>query len=451
MKKIVLLPLLISLVICFILTGCGQSETTPSIPTTTAPTSTTPTSTTPATTTPAVTQPTTEKELKIGMILDLSGSHAIEIMDIQLLLAEMDNAKGGVKIGNDYYKIKIIPYTNDNDMNKGVAAMNRLVFEDGVKFVISHAMLPDFVCPIAEPEKVITFSNGAIWNTGLLEKWHYNFTLLGQGTHEVSVAAWLIDNYPEIKGPNGLVMALPDNAPGHQGAAIISMPYKSLGAKPQLVFFPADQRDLSSLGTKIATMNPAWYMGNVGKVEDVALATTAAYDAGYRGHNFTFVTSETELLAPIFKPEVLEGFVCGASAMEFEPAITEYAQAIKDARIAKVGKWDCLDYMSTPCYTALKVAMQKAGSIDVDAVAAALHQGGFEFLVPDGIGMMITRPDMRLDGACVDAVIDNVIKVIRNRKPEVLAKFSPEKSLEYVRRAYPPLAPGQTPSIVNPE
>jgi hypothetical protein len=107
--------------------------------------------------------------------------------------------------------------------------------------------------------------------------------------------------------------------------------------------------------------------------------------------------------------------------------------------------------MSTPCYTALKAAMQKAGSIDVQKVADALHAGGIEFLVPDGKGVMISRPDMRLDSACVDAVIDNVIKIIHNGKPEVLAKFSPEKSLEYVRRAYPPLPPGQTPTIVSPQ
>jgi len=94
--------------------------------------------------------------------------------------------------------------------------------------------------------------------------------------------------------------------------------------------------------------------------------------------------------------------------------------------------------------------MQKAGSIDVEAVTAALH-GGVEFLVPDGRGYMISRPDMRLDDACVDSVIDNVIKVIKNRKPEILAKFSPEKSLEYVRLAYPPLPPGQTPTLVSPE
>jgi branched-chain amino acid transport system substrate-binding protein len=180
--------------------------------------------------------------LTIGLITDLTGTLGIQNMDLFNNAAEMDNAKGGVKIGNDTYKVKFITYSNDNDVNKSISAMNRLVFQDKVKFVISHGGPSDAVLPISDPEKVLCFNNAAIWNSGLLEKWKYSFSLVGQGTHEVAVAGWLLDNYPEMKGPNGLAFALPDNSMGHIIASLISYPYTAQGAQPQYVFFPADQR-----------------------------------------------------------------------------------------------------------------------------------------------------------------------------------------------------------------
>ena len=138
-------------------------------------------------------------------------------MNMQLLMAEMVNAEGGLKIGNDYYKVQVIVYSTDNDFNKAVAAVNRLIFQDKVKYLISHGVATaDYVCPISQPEKVLTFSTSAIWNSGFLDKWTYNYAALGQGTHEVSVAGYLLEEHPEMKEPNGMAIALPDNMAGHQ-------------------------------------------------------------------------------------------------------------------------------------------------------------------------------------------------------------------------------------------
>ena len=71
-----------------------------------------------------------------------------------------------------------------------------------------------------------------------------------------------------MKQANQLAFALPDSAPGHQMAANFSYPYKMLGCQPAFVYYPADQRDLSSMGTKIASMNPAWFFGGLGATRD---------------------------------------------------------------------------------------------------------------------------------------------------------------------------------------
>ena len=122
---------------------------------------------------------------------------------------------------------------------------------------------------------------------------------------------------------------------------------------------------------------------------------------------------------------------------------------IYNAWIAKYGQWDFPDYMTTPIYFALTAAMQKAGTIDSQAVADVLHQG-VEFPCPDGQAFMITRPDMRTDGFCVDAVSDSYLKQIKNEQVVILDHATPEQTLGYVRRAYPPLPPGATPTIFKP-
>ena len=304
-----------------------------------------------------------------------------------------------------------------------MSAVNRLVFQDHVKYIIDRPDAIDLILPITDPNKVILFGGARDSNSGFLDKWKYDFAILGTEAHGLAVAGWLCDNYPEIKGPSGLVFALPDNAMGHGNATFASGPYKAMGCNLQVVYFPGDQRDLSSLGTKIKAINPAWYMGNIGNVMDMALANSAAYDAGYRGHYFNFLTAEVGLMAPVFKPEVLEGFICGLAATETNPPLTQWAADLKNNYISKYGKWDFPDYMTSPCLLAIFAGIQQAGSIDTDQVANTLHHG-VSFDVPDGSMTLIPRAEMRTNGDCQDGISDSSLKTIHNQQPVKLATFT---------------------------
>jgi len=465
-KKLFLFPLLILLVIGFILTGCGEATPTTTPPTTqpttqptgTQPTGTQPTGTQPTGTQPTATTPGATKTFTMGFITDLTSVLGNGIVRWQNVLCDMVNARGGLKVGNDRYMMKTIVYSTDNDFNKGVAAINRLIFQDGVQHIISHGVVSaDYLCPISQPEKVLTFCLSTIWNSGFLDKYTYNFSMLGQGTGEVAVAGYYMEKFPNIKlpagGGNGMALAFADNAPGHQGASNLAFPYMRLGAQPTILYYPADQRDLSSLGTKVKTLNPGYFFPGTGKVEDMALTTAACYDAGYRGKFMHFLTSDVGLLVPIYKPEVLEGYMCSMTAMEygdFNGCMTPLAAEMKATYTAKYGMWDYADYMTTTMFFALVKAIETAGSLDTTAVAAELHKPGMKFDYSDGPCEMITRPDMRLDGAAVDANTVRSIKVVHNKVPELMTTFTLDQILGYVRTAYPPLAPGQTPTIAPP-
>ena len=163
-----------------------------------------------------------------------------------------------------------------------------------------------------------------------------------------------------------------DPLSGPGGAALDCL----LSGRPERLEFRGDQDQDDE-----STLVYIW----TGGVEAMGLVSAACYNAGYRGHFFHYLTSDVGLLAPVFKPEVLESYVCGCSAMEVDPVYTPWAKEMKDAWIAKFAKWDFADYMTTPLYTALKAAMQKAGSIEVDKVNAALHTPGpWNLICPDG-------------------------------------------------------------------
>lgn len=79
-----------------------------------------------------------EKELVIGQNDALSGGGAVygipQQRAIQLAADEI-NAKGGVKVGADNYKIKVITYDDKGNPTEATNSVRKLIDRDGVKFV----------------------------------------------------------------------------------------------------------------------------------------------------------------------------------------------------------------------------------------------------------------------------------------------------------------------------
>ena len=436
MKKMFLLPLLILLVIGFILTGCSSGSS----PTATQPAQTTATqpvqSTTAqpvqsTTTQPVSTQAVGTKTLTIGIVEDLTASGGIEDMKVYDLLADMDNASGGIQIGPDRYMVKTITYTNNNGTGMSqtvdVSAINRLVFQDKVKFIIDGSPFADAVLPIMENEHVLSMTRSAVFNSGLQPKWHYNFNCGPLTAQQLSFAGWMIGTYPEVLQPDKLVFCFSENEMGHQLSQIASAPFLALGASPTIIYFPADLRDLSGVGTKVVRTNPAFCLGMAGwSVSDMANIDDAIYQAGYRGRLFVFTSNATSELKAVLMPEVLEGFINGATACEFDPPLTNLALQVKNGYIAKYGKWESPDYLECYTYFALKAALQKGESTDVDKVAAILSNG-LKYDVIDGPGEMVSRPDQGNDRT-VDMAAQFYVKTIHNGQPQIVATITMDQA-----------------------
>src|SRR3546814_4260618 len=80
-----------------------------------------------------------QETLKRGAVLALSGPGAAWGQGMQYaaqFAADGVNAKGGLEVGGKKYKVEIIAYDDKYQANEAVTAVNRLIFEDKVQYVI---------------------------------------------------------------------------------------------------------------------------------------------------------------------------------------------------------------------------------------------------------------------------------------------------------------------------
>jgi branched-chain amino acid transport system substrate-binding protein len=381
--------------------------------------------------------------VKIGLVMDTGNSRGVDMKNQLELLGDLENAKGGIDIGGQKYKVEFIQYNSQNSQTVEAAAVNKLTYEDKVKFIMASGEYIDAWLKTTEDNKVIVGANTPS-PSPMMSNIHYTYNASFGNSGIAVLAGWFCQNLPDKA--KGMALMSPENQMGHMILEVIlGNVFKGFGITPTNIFYPANSTDLSSLGTKIMSINPTSVASMGGGDVSDGLAVKAVWQAGYRGQFFSPVTSSAAVWAEVVPVEALEGFVAGASTSEFEPAATQMGQDFKTAWKAKYGTPLTAEISATGFYTALKTAMQQAGTAtDTDKIISVIH-GGLKFEAPSGAGMMISRPDMGNDQT-VDAVATSFIKQIKAGKPTVLATVSMDDALGYFRKAY-----GTTPRPAPPK
>jgi len=379
-----------------------------------------------------------EKTLKVGLVAWFGWSLGLDqVHDIQVQV-EMDNANGGIEIGGQKYKIDLIVYDTNNSQSTEVAAINRLIFQDNVKYILGDGRNMSSWLQVADDNKVVSLV-GLTDPSNLDPKYKYTCNPWGTTTFPITVA-WFTQKYPELV--KNWVLALSDDFGGHMMEKVIGGPAEVMGAKMNYIYYPAHQTDLSSLGTKVASLNPGVFSASgLGVVED-GLAMASAWQAGYRGQYFCPDASPYGSLTKVMPAEALEGFIGGAEGVEFDPPLNAEGVAFKAAYTAKYGKWD--DPATLTCYySCLRGALEKAGTIDTDKVNAVI-QGGLRFSTPTGEFQMIPRPEMG-NTRTVDSVCEYSYKIVKNGHIELLETLTLDRALEFWSQLGAKMAAGMVP------
>jgi branched-chain amino acid transport system substrate-binding protein len=397
-------------------------------PSTTAANPTNPTSIAPA-----------AKTVKIGLVFWLGSDIGLDAVRSMQLMAEDDNKNGGLTIGGEKYNVQLISYDSNNDQATETAAVNRLIFEDKVNYIISQGIFESGWLQTTESNKIIVMCQNPMAAVVLGPNTRYTYNPTFSGTEIPSKIGWFCQTYPE-KVKN-MVLAFTDNQFGHMVSGLIEAQFKAFGVTPTILYYPAEQQDLSAVATKVASLKPTAFMtmnGNSATID--ALMYKTVFLSGVNTQFFTPTDDPISTWTQVIPISDLEGFICGMYCTEVDPALTETSQHFKELWKAKYGSWTDPQTVQSCSYPCLRTALQQAGSLDTDKVAAVLNNG-MKYSTATGDGKMIARPDIGTTRTA-DSVSNFYMKQIVNGKIQVLATIPADEAQKLFQIAFPPLPPG---------
>jgi branched-chain amino acid transport system substrate-binding protein len=425
MKKFLVFGLVVVALIAFpLLAACGTAEQT-----TTTGAGTTASGGTETT----AAQPT--DTLKIGAVIFSQWPIGFDFKRGVDVMTALDNEAGGIDIGGKKYKVEIEILESNNDQATTMSAINKLIYEEKVQFLITDTQYPGAVFAETEKNKVVTLTGCPI-PTMFDPSYKYTFQggIMMQATPEV--AGWIGKNTPEIKTVD---LAFPDQAGSIGYATGVQKTLEAQGIKVNPIIYPVTSTDLSAIGTQVKSDNPSAFMACGNSATD-ALVYQAVVQAGFKGLLFSTTTVTYDTLKTAVPVDALEGFIGGAWPVEFEPAATDIAKAFKAKWIEIYGKWEGPEIQMTACYAALRGALQKAGTLDVEAVTNVLASG-LTYEGPTGKGEMIPRMDLGISRT-VDNISEFGIKKIVDGVPTLLHLITLDEGKSYLN----PAIFGTTPS-----
>ncbi len=358
--------------------------------------------------------------LKIGVVAPQTGPGAAWGLALDAgarIAASQVNAKGGLKVGDKTYQVDVITYDDQYKAAETVTAVNRLIHQDGVRFIVGPLGAASLLAakPITERSQILMLSN--TYTVKALENTKYVFRVLPTSREFVPpFVAWLKKNRPALKR---VALLAPNDETGWDSQKVQEDAYKANGfdvvAKE---LFERKQTDFRAILTKLLGSNP----------DNIELDTTPppiagpiirqARELGYKGQFTKFGGVNVNEIVEAAGKENTEGFLGYLGA---DPASKEWAWL--EAEYAKIHKnrmgdftfffYDATKFLfeamakagTTTDTTKVRDAIEKAspfdtligksywGGKDVYGIDHQLFTPSFLVEIKDGKGVVIEKLD----------------------------------------------------------
>jgi branched-chain amino acid transport system substrate-binding protein len=370
------------------------------------------------------------KTLKVALNNSLTWPLGVNFAQGVQIDVDAINNSGGLLIGKDKYIIQLSMDENNLDAAGAKTAAQKEIFQDGVKFILADRMAENYVS-LTEANRV--FLSATVATNGLYDR-SYKYCFLGSPLHTswVAVLGWFANKFPAAKTYVG---AFQDNAQGHGYGNTFTAVVKALGLQVlDAIYYPPAVTDLSAVGTRVKTLNPDFFSPAGANPQTDSLLYKVVYQAGYKGQKLGCSPAAGKVILGLTGPDAVEGFVGIAWPTEFDDPPTQVAKEWRAAYIAKFKKWDYPDPVYVSAWYMLKAALQKAGSIDPDKVAAVLNSG-LKFEAPNGLGQMISRPDVGISRT-VDVIYAMPVKQIMGGQVKMIDTMTLEQQLSWLKTIY---------------
>jgi branched-chain amino acid transport system substrate-binding protein len=314
-----------------------------------------------------------DKVIKIGGCVPLTGAVAYWGISTDQAWkdgAEVINARGGVKVGNKNYMLKIIAYDSKGVTADAQTVTKRLIEQDKVKYIYNQAAASTIgMLEISEPAKVI--SSVACW--GYLEhygkKFPYHFrSEMSDYEQGFAYMPFVKSKYPGIKTAAFLG---PDDKDGYDCYYSYQRLMKYYGVDDLGVeYFQWETTDFYPLVTKTLQKKPDMIITSPTPPGITASIVKAARELGFKGPVVSPGASETKT--------ILE--VCGEQAdgvvlpVTLEEPKTQVQKDLGERFKKRFGEFNLYAGNLSWWVYALAEAFEKAGTFeDTTKVAAALQ------------------------------------------------------------------------------
>jgi len=233
---------------------------------------------------PASSQAGDTKTLKIGLITALSGAGAVwgkGILHGAEMATEELNAKGGLNIGGEKYRVELVAYDDKYTGAGGAAAVHKAVFNDKVKMIIGSISSASVLTmqETTEPNKILLFSNS--WARSVVSpKKPFTFRMFMTSTQAAPYLARTVkDMYPKAKK---VVTIAANDASGWSIGGDYEKAYKNLGMEVIKEFPERKTKDYYPILTRIKAKNPDIIQECALGVGAAALLTKQAKELGIK-------------------------------------------------------------------------------------------------------------------------------------------------------------------------
>ena len=317
-----------------------------------------------------------EKTLEIGVLGPLSGgaaSYGVELVRAAEIRTDEINKAGGLKVGGDVYKIKLITYDHKASAADAATAANKLIFQDKVKYIIGNAVgaTCNAVQTVSEPQKVLFAF--VCWGTNNLgpDKPYSFRSMLSQWEVAEPFYRWVKDKHPAIKK---IAIISPNDTSGLDTNTAVVKAVKSLGL--ELVAeetYERGTKDFYPILNKILAKKPDLLDVAASPPGEAGLILKQAHELGFKGAKGWTAGTNPASLVSISGPEAAEHL--------WSPLNINVKSDFVDARVRKFGEEYEKRYKEVPgaiavanyaAFDVITKAMQEAGSVDTDKVLAAL-------------------------------------------------------------------------------
>lgn len=195
--------------------------------------------------------------------------------------ADLINEDGGVKIGNDYYKVQLF-FADDQYTAEGASsAAQQLVYSDKVQFVLGYFAVGDAnIEAVTEPAKVVYFGHGLVpadWKAS-----DHRYTVFTNASVVLSYGQPLaiLNAYPDTTKVGFLVFDSPTTP---QLIQIVTDEFQKAGVDVISQVYESPATDFTAQLAKFQQdgINTLFCWSTVG---EFALAMKQAHEAGYNWH-----------------------------------------------------------------------------------------------------------------------------------------------------------------------